>query len=529
MFDFIIKGGTIVDGTGAPRYNADVGIKDGEISAIGQLENESCNEVIDAKGKIVAPGFIDYHSHSDLTLLMRYGARNMLEQGITTEIAGHCGHSISPLLPSDFSAIPIKMKENAQKRLNKTDGSTKAVMAEIESRPLATNFAYYLGHGVIRGKVKGFQPGKPTAEEMEQMKAYVREGMENGAMGLSTGLIYPPGSYADTEEIIELCKVVAEFGGHYATHMRSEGNKVVESVKEALRVGKECGIPVIISHKKIVGHHNSGKSKETLALAEEARKNGQKVYFDQYPYDGGATSLFSALPPQYASKGIDNLIESLKDKNIRAEITSLITKDSNDFENLIFMSTPEGVIVGGIESEPELNGMTLAQIAQKKNADVYDTLFDLLTENREIMAIYRMICPWDIENIMKDPYTMGGTDCAQASDEDLVNTHPRFVGTFPKIIGTYCRDKSLFSLEECIRKLSGLPAQVSGFTQKGSISEGKDADIVVFDFDTIDGKSAYGSIVPNDGIKYVLVNGAVALVDGKVTGAHNGRLMRLAR
>ena len=526
MYDFLIIGGTVVDGTGAERITADVGIKDGKIAAIGTLKGEAAKETIDATGKIVAPGFIDYHSHSDLTILMRFGAQNMLEQGITTEVAGHCGHSISPLIPPDFAAIQSKIAPDAQERLDKTDGSTKAVMAEIERQLLPTNFAYYLGHGAIRGKVMGYEDRKPTADEMAKMKEYICEGMEAGAMGFSTGLIYPPGSYSDTEELIELCKVVAEYGGHYTTHMRSEGNKVVQSVEEALRIGKECNVPVIISHKKIFGKHNEKKSEQTLALAEQARKTGQKVYFDQYPYDGGATSLFSGLPPSYASQGIDRLAENLKDKKVRAELAELLSKDSNDFENLIFLSTPDGVIVSGIEAEPELNGMTLAEIARQKNNDVYETLFDLLIENRELMAIFRMINPWDIDNIMKSPYTMGGTDAAQYPREEMKKTHPRFIGTFPKIIGQYCREKGLFSLEECIRKLTLLPAQVAGFTQKGQLAQGKDADIVVFDYDKIDGKSTYGNIVPNDGIDYVFVNGVLAVKDGVCTGNNGGTLLR---
>jgi len=527
VYDIIIKDGTIIDGTGAPRYNADVGIKDGKITAIGKLDGKESAKVIDAAGKCVTPGFIDYHSHSDLTVLMRWDASNVLEQGITTEIAGHCGLSVSPLMPSDFSAVPVTVAPDASERLKKTDGSTKAVMAEIESQPLPVNIAYYIGQGTIRGKVMGYQNRKATESELNEMKKMLRESMEAGALGMSTGLIYPPGSYTETKEIIELCKVVKEYGGHYTTHMRSEGNRVVEAVKEALRIGKESGVPVIISHHKIAGKHNEGKSKETLALANEARKNGQKVYFDQYPYDGGATSLLSAIPPKYATDGMDALIEKLKNPKIRKEIAEILKQNSDDFENLIYSSTPEGVILGEITSEPELNGLTLAEAAKRKNKDVYETMFDIICENRECGAIYRMICQWDLENIMKGPYTMGGTDSAQVSREEIVaDSHPRGLATFPKIIGQYCRDKSFFTLEECIRKLCGLPAEVSRFTEKGKIAVGKDADIVVFDFNTIDGKSDYGKLVPNNGIDYVFVNGQIAVENGKRTSVCAGKLLR---
>ena len=529
MYDVILKNGTVVDGTGAPRYTADVAIKEGKIVEIGQLGDATADKVIDASGKCITPGFIDYHSHSDISVLMRTDASNMLEQGITTEIAGHCGLSASPFLSTDFAAVAYAIEPDALERLNKTDGSTKVVMEEIERKSLPTNIAYYIGQGAVRGKVMGYESRTPTESEMDQMKALVREGMEAGALGLSTGLIYPPGNYTTTEEIIELGKVAAEYGGHYTTHMRSEGNGVVASVKEALRIGKECGIPVIISHHKIAGKHNEGKSKDTLALAQEARANGQKVYFDQYPFDGGATSLLSAMPPKYATEGMDALMEKLKDPAIRKEIEEVLKQNSDDFENLIYSSTPEGVIVGGLDDEPELNGLTLAEIAVKKGKDVYETLFDILTQNRNVGAIYRMICTWDIENIMKDPYTMGGSDSAQMPKEKLLLMHPRGLATFPKIIGEYCRDKALFSLEECIRKLCHLPAEVSGFNDKGHIAVGKDADIVVFDFEKISGKSSYNNFVPNEGIDYVLVNGQIAVESGKNTGVRAGKLLRRPR
>lgn len=527
MFDFILKGGFIVDGTGAPGYIADIGLKEGMITAIGDLSDAECAELIDVSNKYVAPGFIDAHSHSDLSVFMRWRAENILEQGITTEIAGNCGVSISPMLPYDFGAIPFEIAPDASERLGKTDGSTRAVMAEIESGPLSANIAYYIGHGAIRGKVLGYQNRKPDKAEMDAMKALLREGMESGALGLSTGLIYPPGSYSDTDEIIELCKVCADYGGLYATHLRNEGNRVVESVKEAIRIGAEAGVRVIISHHKIAGMHNEGLSRRTLKLAQDARDNGQEVYFDQYPYDGGATSLLSALPPRFAAEGMDVLIQKLKDPGVRAEIKALLSQNSSEFENMIYASGPDGIYVSGLTSDSELNGKTLSEIAAIKEKDIYDTLFSILSENRKASAIYRMTCQWDIDNILKCPYTMIGTDSAQAQSLSAVFTqHPRGVGTFPKIIGQYCRDKKLFGIEECIRKMTGLPASAIGLATKGSIAVGKDADIVVFDFDKIDGKSTYGKLVPNEGIDLVFVSGRISVKNGKRTATQAGKLLR---
>ncbi len=526
MLDLILKNGTVVDGTGKPRFQADVGVKDGVITAVGNLDGQEAKEVLDIAGLCVSSGFIDWHSHSDLAVLADLDAFNILEQGITFEITGHCGVSLEPYIDPKFSAVGPYMSEEQQKSILAKGGTAKAVFEEIAKQKLPTNMAFYMGHGNIRGNVMGYDNRKPTDEEMDKMKALVREGMEAGAMGLSTGLIYPPGSYSQPEEIEALCAVVAEYpGSSYTSHMRSEGNGVVESVKETIHVAETCGIPVVISHHKIAGRHNEGKSKETLRLIEEANQRGLKVGLDQYPYDGGATSLLSAMPPKYASKGLDKLVEMLHDPAIRAVIREQLMHDSDEYENLVYGSTPAGIIVAS-PSHPELAGKTVAEIAEMQNKDPYEVIFDLLCEDgAAVGAIYRMICPWDIENIMQYPRTMVGIDGAHAAAKEKME-HPRGVATYPYILGKYVREKGLLTLELAIRKMTGLAAEMGGFTNKGTVEAGKDADFVVFDADTIAGPADYcAADVDNIGIKYVFVNGVMAVKDGKCTGARGGKMI----
>ena len=526
MLDLILKNGTVVDGTGKPRFQADVGVKDGVITAVGNLDGQEAKEVLDIAGLCVSSGFIDWHSHSDLAVLADLDAFNILEQGITFEITGHCGVSLEPYIDPKFSAVGPYMSEEQQKSILAKGGTAKAVFEEIAKQKLPTNMAFYMGHGNIRGNVMGYDNRKPTDEEMDKMKALVREGMEAGAMGLSTGLIYPPGSYSQPEEIEALCAVVAEYpGSSYTSHMRSEGNGVVESVKETIHVAETCGIPVVISHHKIAGRHNEGKSKETLRLIEEANQRGLKVGLDQYPYDGGATSLLSAMPPKYASKGLDKLVEMLHDPAIRAEIREQLMHDSDEYENLVYGSTPAGIIVAS-PSHPELTGKTVAEIAEMQNKDPYEVIFDLLCEDgAAVGAIYRMICPWDIENIMQYPRTMVGIDGAHAAAKEKME-HPRGAATYPYILGKYVREKGLLTLELAIRKMTGLAAEMGGFTNKGTVEAGKDADFVVFDADTIAGPADYcAADVDNIGIKYVFVNGVMAVKDGKCTGARGGKMI----
>ena len=526
MYDILIKNGTVVDGTGNAGFQADVAVKDGKIEAVGPSLSGEAKEVIDAAGLIVAPGFIDWHSHSDLTVLMNFDAANILEQGITLEIAGHCGVSVAPLGEGKVANIGYYAKPEQTEAMTAAGGGYAAFLEEVKKLELPTNITAFVGHGNIRASVIGFEGRAPSESEMAAMKAALDEAMEAGALGLSSGLIYPPGSYSTDEELIELAKESAKYeGAMYATHMRNEGDRVVESVEATLRLGREAGIPVAISHHKVAGQHNKGKSVETLRLMDEAKAAGQVVYLDAYPYDGGSTSLMSSIPPKFAVGGPEALIEKLQDPAIRAEMTALLKEPGADFENLIYGSGLDHVIVAS-EVKTEINGKTLLQLAEESGKDPYDCLYDLLVETKgEVGAVYRMICPWDMENILKYKDTMAGIDGAQSPAREQFD-HPRGGATYPRLIGTFCRDKGFYTLEDCIHRFTGKAAAAVGFAQKGILSVGKDADLVIFNFDTISGNADYDCAdLPNEGIEYVFVNGVKAVEGGKITGAKGGKVL----
>lgn len=527
MLDIIIKNGTIVDGTGEKRFKADIGIKEDKIMFVGDC-NQEANEVIDADGLIVSPGFIDYHSHSDMNLLIDGRAMNMLLQGVTTEISGHCGMTLFPAVEDIFSFLKPYMSDEQYNKSFEMSQTLNDFINEINKKELGTNCAFYIGHGSVRAKVMGYENRKPTEDELNKMKSIVREAMEAGAVGLTTGLIYPPGVYANEDEIVELCKVVAEFGGSYATHMRSEGNWLLESMKEAIRIGERSGVPVVISHHKVAGKHNWGNSIKSLKLIEEANAKGIKVRADQYPYPAGATDLLSALPPKYAVDGPAAYVEKLKDKKVREDIKSILASDKADFENLIYGSGLDGVLIIGANKIKEVIGKTIAQLAKEQNKDPYDVIFDLLIEDEGgIGCAYFMMGNEDIERIMAHPLVMGGCD-ASHSFEDFPAGHPRYTGTFVKILSEYVRDKNICELEEAIRKLSNMPAEMARLETKGLIKENYDADIVIFDYNKLKANSDFTKpSAPNEGIKYVIVNGEITVNNDNITGKFNGKVLRI--
>lgn len=523
MKDLLIQHAVIVDGSGAERYAADILVHDGRIARIGDID-EPARETINARGLIVSPGFIDWHSHSDFTALLGGAAKNILEQGITLEVAGQCGTSAAPL--DDRGAIRPFMSDAQREAIESAPCQFAAFLREVRELPPPTNMAFFVGHGNLRAAVCGYEDRDPTAAELDRMKELLRSAMESGALGFTSGLIYPPGSYAKPWELTELARTAAGYeGAMYATHIRSEGDDVVRAVQEALTLGRDAGIPVTISHHKVGGADNRGKSVETLRLIDAARAAGQRVYLDQYPYAAGATSLISALPPRYAAKGIPAFLKQLEQRSVRDEITALLRKPGVGFENMIYGSGLDGVIIAG-ELLTKESGMTLAQLGKARGQDPYDAMYDLLIESGgEVEAVFKLISPWDVENIMRYPHTMTGTDAFQF-DGPRKHVHPRILATFPKKIGEYCRDKGFFTLEECIRRMTGLPAQCAGFRKKGLIREGMDADIVIFDFDTISGRADHGrGDIPNEGIEYVFVNGVKALEKGKVTGKKGGKVL----
>lgn len=530
MLDILIKNVNIIDGTKAPAYIGNVGVKDEKI-VLGENLNidEESSLIIDGTGLCITPGFIDAHSHGDGVYGTDYGSECKINQGITTEITGQCGSAMFPVIEeheSEFkkllTLICAEFPENY-----KTFTSLEKYGEYVDNCGLRLNAKQLIGHGSLRISVMGYQNRKCTADELNLMKAAVREAMQHGALGISSGLIYSPSCFADTEELIELCKIVAEYGGIYATHMRNESKYVIESVKEALYIGKEAGVPVFISHHKVQGRPYWGYIKETLRLVHEAIENGQKVTIDQYPYLASMTSMNAIIPPWYFGDNLDGLTEKLKDPLIREKIKTDILDPTSNFENqYINCGGFENIIISSMAATPEYNGMSIADAAAKAGKDQFEMVFDMLVANGCVgSCIYFSMCDEDLCTIFKDENTVVGTDGIYTFRGQ--KTHPRSWNAFPHAICHFQKEKQLVSIEEMIYKITLLPATRVMIDNKGAIKDGWDADLVIMDYEKLQDLSDYKNAEqPAEGIHYVIVNGQVVYHDKKMTENHPGKLIR---
>lgn len=529
MYDLLIKKGTIADGSGKQLcYSADVAVLDGKIVRISRNIEGEAKRIINAEGLIVSPGFIDNHSHSDFSILLDPNFANVVEQGITTEVVGNCGGTIAPMLYQDAKSLAMAYGfagdhlEEFSKQLETFSGYIEL----LETRKLGDNWAFYVGHGTIRAFVMGNEKRPPSKSELEIMKRLMRDAMESGALGLTTGLIYPPGSCAEMEELVELSKVVAEYGGSYCTHLRSEGNNLIEAIKEAIEIGKRAGLPVNISHLKIKGKRNWHKLQSVFDVIDQARIPGMKISADMYPYLASATTLTSALPVKFSSGGIEKLVERLKNKDFRNNVRKEILSGSGS-EGAIEHSGYEGILILTALYTPEVEGKTIAVIADERREDPLETMCNIIVENMgTCIAGYFAQNDENLTEIFKKPYVMGGTDGgAMSSVNPLI--HPRQVGTFPRLVRRFVRDQKIFCIEAIVHKLSGFPAGVLGFKSKGQIKEGFDADIIVFDLEKLADHASFSDPkAKNEGMIYVIVNGQVTVENETFTGIHAGKLLR---
>jgi len=530
MYDILIKNGIIVDGTGAPSFKADIAIKDGFIKKIAQDIKDSAIETIDSTERFVTPGFIDYHSHSDMCVLFGTDGHNYLEQGITTEITGHCGSSPAPVLRTSYNEVRDLMSEEKYNEISEACSSFTTFTEYASKMKLGTNMAFYAGQGTIRLKVMGYSGDKPTAEQLDAMRSLVREAMESGFIGISSGLIYPPSVYADEDEIVELAKEAAKYGGSYVSHIRGESDTVIEAVTEAISVGERSGCDVIISHHKVAGPKNIGKSSVTLKLIEDANARGVHTRADQYPYLAGATDLLSALPPKFATQGKVALVEKLKDLEFRAEVTAAIKAD--DFgESLLTSSTFEGCLILIAKETPDYVGKNIAEVAALRGADPYETVYDLLTENNgDVGMAYFLINETDMDAIIAHPLVMPGTDGLHRTEkvdtEKIAGSHPRLAGTFPKHF-RLVRERNLFPIEKAIYRATGMPAETAKLDGIGYLKEGYAADICIIDWDNLKENSDFmHPYRRNEGLDYVIVNGQIAVKNNIATGVKAGKLLR---
>lgn len=529
-YDVIIKNGSIVDGSGNPWVSGDLGIRGDRIAAIGKLDGAHAKRTIDATGMVVSPGFIDMLGQSEFSLLIDNRSISKLSQGITTEITGE-GGSIAPQTAKTIAA----MQPLADQFHLKMDWTTlDSYFKKLAEKGTPLNIGTYIGLGQVRQAVIGDDDRVPTSDELDQMKALVAQGMKDGAFGVSTALIYPPGHYAKTEELIELSKVAAQYGGIYGSHMRSEGQSEPAAIEEALRIGREAKLPVEIFHLKVSGKTRWGNMTKIVAQIQAARDAGQDVTADMYPYIAGGTALASSLPPWVADGGTEKLLQRIQDPATRVKIKSEMAADHPNWENLFFDSNNgAGVMVSGVNN-PEFkkyDGKTIAQIAVLEKKSELDTLMDfIIADKAQTGALYFMASEVDLQTGLKQAWTSLCLDAGETSlDGPLFeeHNHPRAFGAMPRFLGRYVRDMKLLPLEQGIRKMTSLPAQRERLVGRGLLKVGYFADITVFDPRTIKDMATYqNSNNLSQGVNYVFVNGQLEYQDGKLTGAIAGRALR---
>ena len=529
-FDILITNGHILDGSGNPWYAADIGIRGDRIAAIGDLKGAHAAKVIDAKGQIVSPGFIDVLGQSELPLLIDNRSLSKLSQGITSEVTGE-GNTIAPM--NDKTIGPMKpMLDHYHLTIDWT--TLDGYFQRLEKQGTPLNIGTFVGCAQVREAVIGDDDRAPTAAELEQMKKLVAEAMQQGALGVSTALIYPPGHYAKTEELIALAKVAAPYGGIYASHMRSEGASEMEAIDEAIRIGREAGVPVEIFHLKVIGKPRWGSMPRVVAKIQDARDQGLDIRADQYPYVAGGTALAAALPPWIADGGVEKLLERLRDPKIRERVKSELATDHKEWENLYLDSGGgAGVLIASAENEAlkKYQGKTLAEIAKAEGKPELDALFDFILEDKaQTGALYFIASEEDLRYGLKQPWVSIGLDGSEASlDGPLFepHNHPRATGAMPRFLGHYVRDEKLVALPEAIRRITSMPAQRYRLVNRGQIEIGFYADITVFNPDTIIDRATYTEpTLLSEGIDAVLVNGKIEYENGKLTGAQAGRPLR---
>ena len=536
MYDFLIKGGLVVDGTGEKKpEKLDVAVSGGKIAKIAPSIDAGDAKIYRADGLTVSPGFFDNHSHGDLAFLLGTSARNYLEQGITCEIDGQCGQSLVPYYPGAFEnnsmftggIVPAdEMKEVCR--------NFKSYFEYMDTMDLPTNMAHLIGHGEVRAKVMGFSPEEPTPEQLDEMKSIVAEAMENGCVGMSTGLIYPPSVYGKMDELVELCRVVAKYGGIYATHIRGEGDTLIEAVTEALTIGERAGCAVHISHLKVTGRHNKGLSEKVLELIDEAGERGIQVTSDQYPFTAGFTGLTAAFPPQYMHDGMIAFIDKVAASDeFRKKVIETV-KAGYEGENFFRDSGFDGSLIVVCGATPQYVGKTIQEIADDEGKDPYDTALDIMIANRGVvgMAFFHQNDE-DMMRILSHPRIAAGCDWSHIiqdyTPESIGGAHPRGVSTLPRHL-QLVRDNDLMPVEKAIHRITGMPAAIAGLENVGLLKEGYDANICVFDWETIGAANDYiHPFIPNTGIRYVFVNGELAAEDGHITGVKAGKCLRHTR
>jgi N-acyl-D-amino-acid deacylase len=528
-FDVLIRNGTVYDGTGAPAQRADVGVRGDRIAGIGDLSGIPATTTIDATNLAVAPGFINMLSWSTESLLIDGRSQGELREGVTTQIFGE-GNSMGPLTP--------EMKKRAIEQMGDlkysiTWTSLSEYLKQLEEQGISQNVASFIGATTIREHVIGLEDKPPTPAQLDHMRVLVRDEMEAGALGIGSSLIYAPAFYASTEELIELCKVAAQYRGKYISHMRSEGNRLLEAVDELIRISREAAIPAEIYHLKAAGQPNWSKMDRVIAKIEAARRGGLKITADMYTYPAGATGLDASMPPWVLDGGYDAAYKRLADPEMRKKIAAAIRTPSDEWENLYRAAgSADRVLLVGFKSDKlkPLTGKTLAQVAKMRGEDPVDTIMNLVLEDRSrVDTVYFMMSEENIRKEIVLPWVSFGSDAASMAPElpfTKSAAHPRAYGNFARVLARYVRDDKVLTMPDAIRKLSGLPATNLELDRRGFLKEGMFADIVVFDPKTIADRATFEN--PHQyavGVRDVFVNGSQVIKDGEHTGRKPGRAL----
>ncbi len=524
MFDLLIKGVRVVDGTGSPWFLGDVAIKDGKVASVGKAIAGDTAQVLDGNGLTLTPGFIDIHSHSDFSLPIDGSGESRLLQGVTTEIGGNCGLSPAPVVPERLDML--KKYTGFLTQDMSWDWTTFAEFLQaVEKAKPAVNFGSLVGHGTLRVATMGFDDRKPTEAELSTMQRLLDESMQQGAYGVSSGLIYPPGCYADTDELAEVAKAIAPYSGYYETHMRNEGDEILRSIEESAEVGRRAGVPVQIAHHKVVGRHNWGNGVNSQARIAELRAEGLDIANDQYPYTAASTTITTIFPHWAHEGGVDGLLRRLQDPTTRAklreEVLSKMEQGARRFADILIaqVNTPEN---------KHLEGKTVAEAAAEAGQDACEFTFDLvIAEQAGIAVVTFGMDEVDVNAIMAHPLTMIGSDGSSMPMQGPGKPHPRTFSTFVRVLSKYCLQEKLFPLEEAVRKMTSLPASRLQLMDRGLIRPGFWADLVLIDTAELAERSTFAD--PRQapaGIVKVWVNGQLAVDQGQVTGVRAGQVLR---
>lgn len=526
-FDAVIKNIKIIDGSGRKRYSGEIGIEGDTIKAAaepGAIKNVKAGcVVIDGGGSVLSPGFIDIHSHDDAVVWSDPFNEPKLRQGVTTVVTGMCGYSVFPA-PEGALRRPYGSGGVENILCAGTIGSLGEYVRRIEECRPGINLIPAVGHGAVRSAVIGYSARCPSRAELEKMKGHLRNSLKDGAVGMSTGLIYPPGSYADTNELKELADLLGEYGGIYFTHLRSEGVGMPGAVEEAEKICSRSKTQLHISHFKCLGVRSWGNAEKRLSLAEKVRDRGLKISWDQYPYTAGSTFLSSLLPSEVYKEGPDKLLEEIENSAFRRKMTEKMKEDCVSWENFYFISGGwEKIIIADAPGYEELEGASIAESAEKTGEDPFSLVFEVIKRTRAaaVMVVLSM-SDEDVERIMKHSSTSIGSDGIPGRGK----VHPRLFGAFPRLLGLYAREKRLFPLEEAVHRMTSLPAGTLGLKDRGLIKEGYKADIVIFNPDTVKDTATYSEPRRHpEGISHIFVNGRPVIIDGILGGERPGRVL----